>query len=108
MGLAIATVGGVPRLYAADLAQNRIDMSSTPQWQLIDAPAAFVDPNLPAGYGAYGVQTVGNRIIVTYARQPAGDAGQLPGDPRRRASASSTRSTCKATSSRGSRARAAC
>ena len=41
------------------------------QWQLIDAPGAFVDPNLPAGYGAYGVQTVGNRIIVTYARQPA-------------------------------------
>ena len=32
-----------------------------------------MDPNLPAGYGAYGVQTVGNRIIVTYARQPPAD-----------------------------------
>ena len=28
-----------------------------------------MDPNLPAGYGAYGIQTVGNRIIVTYARE---------------------------------------
>ncbi|HEX6025911.1 MAG TPA: TIGR03118 family protein [Solirubrobacter sp.] len=74
-GLAIATVGGAPRLYAADLRNNRVDMVNA-QWQLIDAPGAFVDPNLPAGYGAYGIQTVGNRIIVTYARQPA--AGATP------------------------------
>ena len=48
--------------------------SSTRSGQLVDAPGAFVDPNLPAGYGAYGIQTVGNRIIVTYAarRLPAG------------------------------------
>ena len=87
-GLAIATVNGVPRLYAPDLRNNRIDMVGpavdplTGQWQLINAPGAFVDPNLPAGYGAYGVQTVGNRIIVTYARQPAPDAPkyrEIPG-----------------------------
>ncbi len=70
MGLAIATVGGAPRLYAADLKHNRVDMVSS-TWQLL--PAAFVDPNLPAGYAPYGIQTVGNRIIVTYARQPAGN-----------------------------------
>jgi uncharacterized protein (TIGR03118 family) len=80
-GLAIATVGGAPRLYAADLRNNRIDMVNA-QWQLIDAPGAFVDPNLPAGYGAYGVQTVGSRIVVTYARQPATGAApyrEIPG-----------------------------
>jgi hypothetical protein len=41
-----------------------------------------VDPNLPAGYGAYGVQTVGNRIIVTYARQPTNPGAtyrEIPG-----------------------------
>ncbi|RKQ86332.1 uncharacterized protein (TIGR03118 family) [Solirubrobacter pauli] len=68
-GLALATVGGAPRLYAADLRNNRVDMVNA-AWGLIDAPGAFVDPNLPAGYGAYGIQTVGDRIIVTYAKQP--------------------------------------
>ena len=72
-GMALATVGGAPRLYVADLRNNRIDMVNA-QWGLISAPGAFVDPDLPAGYGAYGVQTVGNRIIVTYAQQPAPDA----------------------------------
>jgi uncharacterized protein (TIGR03118 family) len=74
-GLALATVDGAPRLYAADLRNNRIDMVNS-AWGLIEAPGAFVDPNLPAGYGAYGIQTVGNRIIVTYARQP--EPGTVP------------------------------
>ncbi len=69
-GMTLATVGGAPRLLVADLRNNRIDQVNA-QFGLIDAPGAFVDPNLPAGYGAYGVQLVGNRVIVTYARQPA-------------------------------------
>jgi uncharacterized protein (TIGR03118 family) len=78
MGLAIATVGGAPRLYAADFRNNRIDIVNA-QWQLVDAPGAFVDPNLPAGYGAYGIQTVGSRIVVTYARRPATGIREMPG-----------------------------
>lgn len=80
-GLALATVGGAPRLYAADLRNNRVDMVNS-AWGLIDAPGAFTDPNLPAGYAPYGIQTVGNRIIVTYAKQPpAGQASyrEVPG-----------------------------
>ncbi|MBE2316098.1 TIGR03118 family protein [Solirubrobacter sp. CPCC 204708] len=80
-GMALATVAGAPRLYVADLRNNRIDMVNA-QWGLIDAPGAFVDPNLPGGYGAYGVQTVGNRIIVTYAQQPA-DPAAVPYRERR-------------------------
>ena len=100
MGLTIATPSAAigPRLYAADFANNRIDIVNG-QWQLVNAPGAFVDPNLPAGYGAYGIQTVGNRIIVTYAR------ARLPrasASARARGSASSTRSTSTATSSRAS------
>jgi uncharacterized protein (TIGR03118 family) len=70
MGLAIATVNGSPRLYAADLKHNRVDMISN-TWQLL--PNAFQDPNLPAGYAPYGIQTIGNRVIVTYAKQPTGN-----------------------------------
>ena len=70
MGLALATSRRRgPQLYAADFAQQPHRQVYNAQWALVNAPGAFVDPNLPAGYGAYGIQTVGNRIIVTYARQ---------------------------------------
>ena len=80
MGLATATPSAAtgPRLYAADFANNRIDIVNA-QWQLVDAPGAFVDPNLPAGYGAYGIQTVGSRIFVTYARKAPAGIRELPG-----------------------------
>ena len=82
MGLAIATGRRRARGSTRPTSRNnRIDMVNA-QWQLIDAPGAFVDPNLPAGYGAYGIQTVGNRIIVTYAA-PGPRAGD-PRDPGRR------------------------
>ncbi len=80
MGLTIATPSAAigPRLYAADFANNRIDIVNG-QWQLVNAPGAFVDPNLPAGYGAYGIQTVGNRIIVTYAAKAPAGIRERPG-----------------------------
>ena len=80
MGLTIATPSAAagPRLYAADFANNRIDVVNA-QWQLVETPGAFVDPNLPTGYGAYGIQTVGNRIIVTYARKAPAGIRELPG-----------------------------
>ena len=78
--------------------------SSTRNGSIVDAPGAFVDPNLPAGYGAYGIQTVGNRIIVTYARRKA--PATSVSSPAR-GSASSTPSISTAPSWRASRARAA-
>jgi uncharacterized protein (TIGR03118 family) len=82
MGLAIATPSAMtgPRLYAADFRNNRVDIVDR-NWQLVNAPGAFVDPSLPAGYGAYGIQTIGNRIFVTYARQPGPGQGdrEIPG-----------------------------
>jgi uncharacterized protein (TIGR03118 family) len=67
-GLAIATVAGSPRLFATDYRQARIDVVSN-TWQAL--PDAFVDPNLPAGYSPWGIQTIGNRVYVAYARQTA-------------------------------------
>ena len=32
-------------------------------------PDAFVDPNLPAGYGPFGIRNFNNQIYVTYAKQ---------------------------------------
>jgi len=31
--------------------------------------AGFVDPSLPSGYAPFGIQTIGNRVFVSYAQQ---------------------------------------
>jgi uncharacterized protein (TIGR03118 family) len=69
-GLAIATTPDGPRLYATDFHGNRVDV-----WDDTFAPAgkpgAFADPNMPKGFAPFGIQTVGGRIVVTYAKQDA-------------------------------------
>ena len=32
-------------------------------------PGSFTDPNLPTGYGPFGIQVIGNQVFVTYALQ---------------------------------------
>ena len=34
-------------------------------------PNGFVDPNLPAGYGPFGIRNFNGEIFVTYAKQDA-------------------------------------
>jgi len=65
-GLAIAA----NRLYAADFHNARIDVFDT-AFQLITVPGGFVDPNLPAGYAPFGIQAIGDRVYVAYAKQDA-------------------------------------
>jgi hypothetical protein len=43
-------------------------------------PGAFPDPSLPAGYAPFGVQTIGNMISVTYAKQPASAGPEVDGE----------------------------
>jgi uncharacterized protein (TIGR03118 family) len=69
-GLAIAETRHGTRLYATDFHNGRVDV-----WNDMFAPAgrpgAFTDPHLPKGYAPFGIQTVGRRIVVTYAKQDA-------------------------------------
>src|SRR5919201_387974 len=39
----------------------------------------FVDPRLPAGYAPFGIQTIGNRIFVSYAKQDADAEDEVAG-----------------------------
>ena len=74
MGLALAVTATGPQLYAPDFKDNRVEVYNA-QWALVNRDK-FVDPTLPANYGPYGIQTVGNRIFVTYAEHvPAGERG---------------------------------
>ncbi len=68
-GLAIAT-GGTNMLYAADFHHAKVatfDANFAP----VTTTGGFVDPTLPAGYAPFGVQQIGNKVYVAYAKQDA-------------------------------------
>ncbi|MGC4937177.1 TIGR03118 family protein [Kribbella sp. DT2] len=65
-GLAISPTSD--RLYAADFAQNRIDVFNTTFTRVKQPWWSFRDPFLPRGYAPFNVQTLGDRVFVTYAK----------------------------------------
>lgn len=72
-GLAIATTAAGTRIYATDFANARVDVFSS-AWTPVSTSGGFADPGLPAGYAPFGIQTIGARIFVTFAKQgPSGD-----------------------------------
>jgi uncharacterized protein (TIGR03118 family) len=80
-GLAIATTATGPQLYATDFHNARIDVFSA-TWAAVQPPGGFVDPKLPAGYAPFGIQTIGTRIFVTYAKQGPGAEDEIAGQGR--------------------------
>jgi uncharacterized protein (TIGR03118 family) len=80
-GLAIAQNGGATFLYAADFHNGQVDVFDS-SFQKITPTAtrfAFTDPDLPAGYAPFGIQTLNTgvagapQIFVAYAKQQAPD-----------------------------------
>jgi uncharacterized protein (TIGR03118 family) len=72
-GLAIGNPA-VPRLFAANTAQNRVDVFDGAFGLLNLGPNAFVDP-LVGSLAPFGIQNINNNIYVTYA--PAGRPAQI-------------------------------
>ena len=76
-GLAINQAG--TQLYAANGAQNRIDVFSS-TFALANVPGTFVTPpSIPATFVPFNVQALNGEIYVTYA--PAGRAAQQNATP---------------------------
>jgi uncharacterized protein (TIGR03118 family) len=69
-GVAIASVAGASRLYAADFHNGVVDMFDANFAPVVTA-GAFHDPALPAGYAPFGIQAIGNQIFVAFAKQDA-------------------------------------
>lgn len=81
-GLAIAEpTPHHPVLYAADFHNARVDVFDG-GWQDVTPAHAFVDPLLPAGYAPFGIQTIGARVFVSYAKQDAHAEDELAGQGR--------------------------
>jgi uncharacterized protein (TIGR03118 family) len=66
-GLALAQLGGANHLYAADFRNRHVDVFDA-SFHLVTVPGGFADPNLPAGYSPFGIQAIGDRIYVAYAK----------------------------------------
>jgi uncharacterized protein (TIGR03118 family) len=66
-GLALAAQGGADFLYAADFANGRVDVFDS-SFAPATAAGGFKDPSLPAGYAPFGIQAIGDRIYVAYAK----------------------------------------
>jgi uncharacterized protein (TIGR03118 family) len=69
-GLALATAGAAPQLYAADFHNGVVDVFNASFAPVVQA-GAFSDSSLPAGYAPFGIQAIGNQIFVSYAMQDA-------------------------------------
>ncbi len=69
-GLAIASTLAGDFIYATDFHNGRVDVFDG-SFHQVTAPGSFVDPHLSSGYAPFGIQNVGGRIVVTYAKQDA-------------------------------------
>jgi uncharacterized protein (TIGR03118 family) len=76
-GLAIADTVAGPRLYAADFHNAKVDVFDGSFGLVPDS--GFVDPALPSGYAPFGIQTIGDRVFVTYANQDADAEDEIAG-----------------------------
>ncbi|SAL61957.1 hypothetical protein AWB70_05629 [Caballeronia cordobensis] len=78
-GLAIAVnASGGHRLYATDFHNNRIDVFDG-TFTKIAVPGGFRDTQIPAGFAPFGIQAVGAKIYVTYAKQDDDAEDDVPG-----------------------------
>jgi uncharacterized protein (TIGR03118 family) len=67
-GLAIDSTSAGTRLYAADFHNARVDVFDG-NFAPVTAAGAFTDPNLPASYAPFGIQTLAGSVFVAYAKQ---------------------------------------
>jgi uncharacterized protein (TIGR03118 family) len=75
-GLAIANSAAGPRIYAADFHNAKVDVFDG---SFSPVPGGFVDPSLPSGYAPFGIQTIGDRVFVSYAKQDADAEDEVAG-----------------------------
>ncbi|MFM0615150.1 TIGR03118 family protein [Paraburkholderia nemoris] len=69
-GLALASNGTANFLYATDFHNNKIDVFDK-NFAKVAMPGKFQDATLPAGFAPFGIQVIGAKLFVTYAKQDA-------------------------------------
>ena len=75
-GLAMGSVAGAGRLFAADFHNGVVDMFDA---NFAPIAGGFGDANLPAGYAPFGIQVIGSLVYVAYAKQDAAQEDDVKG-----------------------------
>jgi len=76
-GATLGVANGHNFLYATDFHTGKVETYDENFHQV--NPSGFVDPNLPAGYGPFGIRNFNGEIFVTYAKQDAKREDDVPG-----------------------------
>jgi uncharacterized protein (TIGR03118 family) len=77
-GTTLDTTGGHSYLLSANFRAGTIDVLKG-DTGATDLAGRFTDPNTPAGYAPFNIQTLGSRIYVTYALQDAAKHDDVAG-----------------------------
>ena len=80
-GLAIASTADGDFLYATDFHNARVDMFDG-DFNVVSTSTTFVDPDIPDGFAPFGIQTIGDTVFVTYAKQDADAEDEVVGKGR--------------------------
>lgn len=70
-GVAIGNDGGSNFLYVTNFKQSKIDVFDK-NFNLVSGKS-LMDPGIPADYGPFGIQNIGGKLYVTYAKHKAPD-----------------------------------
>jgi uncharacterized protein (TIGR03118 family) len=77
-GLAIDTTSTGLRLYATNFRAGTVDVFDS-KFAPVKIRGAFMDRRIPKGFAPFGIQAVGDRIYVTYAKQKPDKHDDLSG-----------------------------
>jgi uncharacterized protein (TIGR03118 family) len=72
-GLAITSKTTGNSLFAADSANNRVDIYNG----TFQKTGSFTDPTIPAGFAPFGIQDINGQLYVTYAATNGGSGGYI-------------------------------
>jgi uncharacterized protein (TIGR03118 family) len=67
-GLAISTTSTGQRLYATNFRAGTVDVFDS-TFAPVHGARAFTDRRIPSGFAPFGIQAIGESIVVTYAKQ---------------------------------------
>jgi uncharacterized protein (TIGR03118 family) len=76
-GLAIAATAAGPRLYATNFKGATVEVFDG-TFTLLSG-GGFADPTVPAGFAPFGIQTIGDVVYVTYAKQDEAGEDEVAG-----------------------------
>lgn len=76
-GLALGSSGGGTFLYATNFNAGRVDVFDSNFMPAM--PGSFLDASIPAGFAPFGIQNVGGKLLVTYAKQDAAKHDDIAG-----------------------------